>query len=80
MSEAEKPKPGWYWVQDMNCSARPAHFDGNVYRNFPGEAGYGLSWNWPTFRILGRCSPPDPRLWEMERRKTAEAQQEASPS
>lgn len=48
----------WYFVQDMSCPARPAFWDGSVFRNYQGETGVGLCWHWPTFRVISLIIKP----------------------
>lgn len=48
----------WYWVQDMHNSARPAYWDGNVFRNHANETGSGLCWHWPSMRVLAHAAWP----------------------
>lgn len=57
MSAKREQAPGWYWVQDMRGAARPAWYDGGVYRNSPTDRE-DLCWHWPSFRLLGRCPEP----------------------
>ena len=52
-----KPQPGWYWVQDMRGAARPAWYNGSVYYDSP-SAAEPISFHWPSFRRLGRCTEP----------------------
>lgn len=54
---SERLAPGWYWVQDMTCPARPVYWDGKVYRTHE-TSNDVLSWHWATHRVVSHVSRP----------------------